>query len=84
MAKCLRCGAGNEWIQGNVKDEPTESSGEWVRSMVEQPTKTGAYIVCDRGHSGYVLGVCEYWESQRPITNEFWLKNVPLPKTETE
>ena len=22
MAKCLRCGAGNEWIQGRVPDEP--------------------------------------------------------------
>lgn len=22
MAKCLRCGAGNEWIQGKVPDEP--------------------------------------------------------------
>ncbi len=22
MAKCLRCGAGNEWIQGEVKKEP--------------------------------------------------------------
>ncbi len=21
MAKCLRCGAGNEWIQGRVPDE---------------------------------------------------------------
>ena len=25
MAKCLRCGAGSEWIQGNVKDEPLSS-----------------------------------------------------------
>lgn len=22
MAKCLRCGAGNEWLQGEVKPEP--------------------------------------------------------------
>jgi tRNA isopentenyl-2-thiomethyl-A-37 hydroxylase MiaE len=24
MARCLRCYAGNEWIEGNVKDEPSE------------------------------------------------------------
>ena len=24
MAKCLRCGAGNEWIKGNVKKAPIE------------------------------------------------------------
>ena len=23
MAKCLACGAGNEWIQGRVLDEPS-------------------------------------------------------------
>ena len=22
MARCLRCKAGNEWIEGNVPDEP--------------------------------------------------------------
>lgn len=25
MAKCLRCGAGNEWLQGKVPNEPKES-----------------------------------------------------------
>lgn len=25
MAKCLRCGGGNEWIQGKVKDEPDDT-----------------------------------------------------------
>lgn len=25
MAKCLRCGATSEWIQGRVPDEPTDA-----------------------------------------------------------
>ena len=25
MARCLRCGAGNEWIEGDVKAEPIDS-----------------------------------------------------------
>ena len=31
MAKCLRCRAGNEWIQGRVRDEPEELLAEVKR-----------------------------------------------------
>jgi len=27
MSKCLRCGAGSEWIQGRVPKEPPDDSG---------------------------------------------------------
>lgn len=34
MAKCLRCGAGNEWIQGRVPNEPKESAQAVVRPRI--------------------------------------------------
>ena len=39
MARCLRCGAGNEWIEGKVRDEPIatpalpDEAGEMVRRL---------------------------------------------------
>lgn len=36
MAKCLRCGAGAEWIQGNVPDEvPVEESADRASAAYE-------------------------------------------------
>jgi len=35
MAKCLRCRAGNEWIQGRVRDEPEELLAEVERLRTE-------------------------------------------------
>ena len=28
VARCLRCHAGNEWIEGKVKDEPKKKTAE--------------------------------------------------------
>lgn len=41
MAKCLRCGAGNEWISGSVKREPDETAqlreeNERLRGMMSK------------------------------------------------
>lgn len=35
MAKCLRCGAGNEWLQGKVKDEVNPHNPPFQTSDVE-------------------------------------------------
>jgi hypothetical protein len=44
MAKCLRCGAGNEWLSGSVKADPPdgnkrigelESMLKWIDSMID-------------------------------------------------
>ena len=36
MARCLRCHAGNEWIEGNV---PDELSTELVASLLHERTR---------------------------------------------
>jgi hypothetical protein len=32
MAKCLRCGAGNEWLEGRIRDEPRAPPGSILKA----------------------------------------------------
>ena len=43
MAKCLRCGAGGEWIQGNVKAEPADDDLATDLADVERERDAARY-----------------------------------------
>jgi len=49
MAKCLRCGAGNEWIEGNVPNEPPPSrasrgEGLW-KALANREKRRANYLL---------------------------------------
>lgn len=57
MAKCLRCGAGAEWIEGDVKPEPPPEP----ESRFTCP-KCGSHYWATRGHGGPLeewIGYCK-------------------------
>lgn len=47
MAKCLRCGAGNEWIQGKVKNECHDSDLNAVLGDVRAKLNEKAFTTPD-------------------------------------
>ena len=56
MARCLRCGAGGEWIEGRVPSDDSAPAG-WVRIV--------------RGHSGPVAADVE-WQAEKPDRKGTW------------
>ena len=74
MAKCLRCGAGNEWIQGRVKDEPLSSHAvldEGWRDATEKVPKLGQLVL--GYHKADKIRIYTYYQGGfgNPIIGEY-------------
>lgn len=69
MAKCLRCGAGNEWIEGRVKVEPKETAPDQVaaRFLKWMDTPKGKKALAKAKKEADELKECF---KQRPFTAE--------------
>ncbi len=71
-AKCLRCGAGSEWIKGKVPNERAESelaaSSGSALAMIESMRQKGYVVQLDNGLDGT-------WEVQFYQPDEMLRKN---------
>lgn len=57
MSKCLRCGAGPEWLQGKIPDElpPQDDTKrlDWLIEHAEQQQWTGDFWFPKMAHKGF-------------------------------
>jgi hypothetical protein len=66
MARCLRCGAGNEWIEGRVPDETLSRRAARVCEWTEIQADSDIYNTCVEGQEfhltpGYELYPFCHW-----------------------